>query len=73
MTEKVKTPVIDYLPGLLTAAAVAVPAIILKKLVGRTVPVSELFYAIIIGLLVKVVHDEVVTNTFSWQNGKSNG
>lgn len=55
MIQKTKTGIISYLPGLQAVLIVAVPSIVLKNYVLEKYPVSELFYAIIIGLIIKNV------------------
>lgn len=41
-----------YLPGLTAAILVSAAAFLLKILIGKALPVSELFYAIVIGLII---------------------
>ena len=53
MTQKANASTASYLPGLLAVLIVAVPSIFLKTYVLNKLPVSELFYAIIIGLVIK--------------------
>ena len=57
MSNKKAPGIIKYLPGFIAVLAIAIPSVLLEKLIGARLPVSELFYAIVLGLAIGNIID----------------